>query len=332
MIVKSNSVENKIEIINKNKMHLFYGENLGLIHDIKSKIRIMSKEIDFISLLQDEVLKNPSILFSEIRNKSLFQKKKIIIIDQVSDKIFDIVSSIKKEIQDEKVYLFGSLLDKKSKLRNYFENSTDYGITPCYKDDATAIKKIIMDKLKSFEGLNIEIINLLIRNTRLNREKLNNEISKVHSYFYRKKLDYGKLSQLLNDETNEDFNLLKDMALKGDKNKTNKLLTDTIFEKDKDVYYLNLINQRINKLKEINELKTRGLNTETALNKTKPPIFWKDKPILIEQLYKWNNEKITNALDQTYNTEIQIKSNTMINKDLLIKDLLVKLCVAASSS
>ncbi len=332
MIVKSYSIENKIEIINKNKIHLFYGENLGLVQDIKLKIRKINKEDEIISFLQEEILKNSSILFSEIRNKSLFQQKKIIIVDQVNDKILDIISSIEKEIKDERIYLFADLLDKKSKLRNHFEKATDCGITPCYKDDETTINKIILDKLKDFEGLSTEIINLLIRNTRLNRDKLNNEIGKIHSYFYKKKLDYNKLSQLLNDESNEDFNLLKDMAIKGDKNKTNKLLTDTVFEKDKDVYYLNLINLRINKLKDINELKTEGVNTETALRKTKPPIFWKDKPMLIEQIKKWNKEKIRDALDQTYDTEIQIKSNTMINKDLLIKNLLVKLCVTANSS
>ena len=332
MIVKSYSIENKIEIINNNKIHLFYGENLGLIQDIKSKIRKINENNDVINLLQDEILKNSSILISEIRNKSLFKEKKIIIIDQVNDKILDNVSSIEKEIQDERVYLFAELLDKKSKLRNYFEKSSLSGITPCYKDDETTIKRIIMNKLKVYEGINTEIINLLIKNTRLNREKLNNEISKIHSYFDKKKLDYNKLSKLMNDDTNEDFNLLKDMALKGDKNKTNELLTDTIFEKEKNVYYLNLINQRINRFKEINELKIQGLNIESAIEKIRPPVFWKDKPILIEQLKKWNKEKINNALDQTYNTEIQIKSNTAINKDLLIKNLLVDLCATASSS
>ena len=103
-------------------------------------------------------------------------------------------------------------------------------------------------------------------------------------------------------------------------------------EKEKNVYYLNLINQRINRFKEINELKIQGLNIESAIEKIRPPVFWKDKPILIEQLKKWNKEKINNALDQTYNTEIQIKSNTAINKDLLIKNLLVDLCATASSS
>ncbi len=332
MIVKSFNLENKIEIINKYKIHLFYGENLGLKQDIKFKIKKVNKKVEFINLLQEEIIKNSSILISEIRNKSLFQEKKIIIIDQVSDKILDIISSIEKEIQDEKVYLFGDLLDKKSKLRNLLEKSTDCGVTPCYKDDEQTIRRIIMEKLKGFEGVNLEIINLLIRNTRLHREKLNNEISKIHSYFYKKKLDYNKLSKLLNDETNEDFNLLKDMALRGDKNKTNKLLTDTVFEKDKDVYYLNLINQRINKFKEIDELKLQGLNIETAINKIRPPVFWKDKPILIEQLKKWNKEKIRTALDQTYNAEIQIKSNTMINKHLLIKNLLLELCLTANSS
>ena len=48
------------------------------------------------------------------------------------------------------------------------------------------------------------------------------------------------------------------------------------------------------------------------------------KPVLIEQSKKWNKNKIQTALKKTYNTEIEIKSNSSIRKDLLIKNLIIE--------
>ena len=81
---------------------------------------------------------------------------------------------------------------------------------------------------------------------------------------------------LLDTKVNDNFNYLRDSALIGNKIKTNKLLSDTIIEQDKSVYYLNLINQRLNKLYEIQKIASTS-SIEIAINNIKPPIFWKEK-------------------------------------------------------
>ena len=81
------------------------------------------------------------------------------------------------------------------------------------------------------------------------------------------------------------------------------------------MYYLNSINQRINKLNEIENLKTSNeSSTESVISLLKPPIFWKDKPILAFQSRKWNKSKLKKALAKTYEVEINIKST--INENL----------------
>ena len=64
----------------------------------------------------------------------------------------------------------------------------------------------------------------------------------------------------------------------------------------------------------------------------KPPVFWKEKPILIKQSKKWNKKKIKMAFEKTFETEILIKSNSNIRKDLLIKNLIIELCNFANVS
>jgi len=332
MIFKSYVLEQNFESINNCKLFLFYGENQGLKKEFKEKLKIQNKDQETLNLFQDEIIKNKSILVNEINNKSLFNEKKIIFINQVNDKILDTIHEIIENIQDERIFLFSDILDKKSKLRSFFEKSKFCGITACYQDNEITIKKIIMQKLNSYQGLTNQIINLIMQNTGLDRNKLNNEIDKIKSCFKDKKIDPNTMNLLLNIRTNDDFNLLKDEALNGNKTNTNRLLADTIFEVENNIYYLNSINQRINKLNEIENMKQKNSNIESLISNLKPPVFWKDKPILIGQSRKWNKNKIQAALKKTYDAEIEIKSNSSIRKDLLIKNLIIDLCATANSA
>ena len=128
----------------------------------------------------------------------------------------------------------------------------------------------------------------------MNRIKLNNELEKIIIFFQNKKLKIEKIKKLLNLKKNYYFNKLKDQALLGNKEKTNILLSDTIFEEEKNLYYLNLINQRLSKINEV--LNSDFSNIEISINNLKPPIFWKDKPNFIAQTKKWNKEKIKRFL------------------------------------
>ena len=181
-------------------------------------------------------------------------------------------------------------MEKKSKLRNYFEKSDKLDIVACYLDNDITIRKIIQEKLKGYTGMSQQILNIIVENCKLDRSKLNNELNKITSFFTNKIIEKEKLELLLNITVNENFNNLKDEALNGNKLKTNELISDTVLEVEKNSLYLSLINQRLIKLAEIQE-KNKQDNFELALNNIKPPIFWKDKPAFLTQSKKWNKKK-----------------------------------------
>lgn len=332
MVYKSYIIEQSITLAFKHKIFLFYGENEGLKKEFKEKIKKSSQELKILRLHQEEIIKNENVLTNEILNKSLFEEKKIIFIEQANDKLLNIIEQIIDKIENEKVFIFSNILDKKSKMRSYFEKSNNVGISACYSDNEISIRKIIETKLKGYQGLTPQIINLILQNTNLDRNKVNNEIEKIQSCFKNKKINPNKIDSILNISENEDFNKLRDEALNGNKSGINKLLADTIIEKDNNVYYLNIINQRINKLYEIENRKTGSVsNPELIISSLKPPVFWKDKPVLTQQSKKWNKIKLKKALSKTYEVEISIKSKASIRKDLLIKNLIVDLCNVVNS-
>ncbi len=329
MIYKSYLIEQNTAALDK-KAYLFFGENLGLKNELKNEIKLNNKEAEILDFNQEEIVKNNNLILNEVNNISLFEKEKVIFIDQVDDKILEIIKEICETFNDQKIYLFSSILEKKSKIRNYFEKSDNCGAVACYTDNEIGIRKIILNKLKNYKGLTPQIINLITENSNLDRVKLNNELGKIIAYFQNKNIKYEKLEILLDIKINNDFNNLKDGALMGNKLKTNKLLSDTIIESEKNIFYLTLINQRFNKLKDVINL-SKETNLEDAISKIKPPIFWKDKPNFMTQIKKWNLLKIKKILNKTYSLEIEMKSNPSVNKNILIKKLMVDVCQLANA-
>lgn len=329
MIIKSYILEKNLSNLQA-KILLFYGENLGFKNEIKNKIKDKNKKAFIKNIDQDEIIKNKDFFLNEILHQSLFEDEKIYFINQANDKIMEFMLEIEKKIKDQKIYLFSEILEKKSKLRLYFEKSNNFGTVPCYADNETTLKKIILEKLEGFNGLSNQTLNIIIENCGLDRTKLLNEIDKIKSYFNKKEIRQDELENLLNLKVNDDFNILKDHVLMGSKDKTNKLLSDTVLEPEKNILYLNFLNQRLNKIQEILKI-NRHNNLDDTISKIRPPIFWKDKPIFISQVKKWSKSKIIKALNITYNIELKIKTNSLISQQLLIKKLLIDLCVLANA-
>ena len=331
MIIKSYLLEQDIKLLSDKNLFLFYGENLGLKNDFKNLIKKNSPDYKIINLNQEEIIKNQENFSSEILNLSLFEKKKIYNINDCNDKILELIQEIHEIIDNQLVFLFAENLDKRSKLRNHFEKAKNAYVIPCYNDNEITIRKIILNKLKDFKGLTTENLNLISDNCNLDRVKLNNELNKITTCFTNKNIENEKLKSLLDYKVNNDFHLLKNEALTGDRIKTNKLLSDTVIETEKNLFYLTIINQSLMKLNETSKIAEQS-RIDEEINIVKPPIFWKEKPIFKKQLLKWNSNKIKKIQNVTYNLEIEIKSNAQINKNILIKKLLVDICELANAS
>ena len=160
----------------------------------------------------------------------------------------------------QKYFFFSDILDKKSKLRNYFEKSKNTAIVACYNDNEITIKKLIQEQLKGFKNLTNQIINIILNSCGHDRLKIDNEIQKIVTCFINKEIEQDKLETLLNLRENEDFNVLKDQALIGNKIATNKFMSNTLIEPEKNIMYLNIINQRLNKLLEIDKITKKREN------------------------------------------------------------------------
>ncbi len=332
MILKNFIIEDNISLLEQYNFLLLYGENDGFKEDMKDKIKEKNKDSEIIILFQEEILNNKNILIDQINNSSLFNSKRIIFLHEITDKVFkQIIECTEYQDKDTKIYIFSPVLEKKSKLRNYFEKDKKLGIVPCYKDNERTLIKYINLKLKDYKGLSPQIISLIVSNSSLDRKIIKNEIVKIKSFFTEKIINLKELQDLLNIKFNRDFNEIRDASLLGDKIKVNRLLGEIQFQSDDFMFYLNNIANRVTKLLEIQNISKETKDHEIALDALKTKVFWKDKPIYLQQLNKWSEKKLENALNKIGKVEVLMKKNSQIRNDILIKALLINVCNQASS-
>ena len=330
MIFKSYLVENNLSILKDKNTILLYGENTGLKEDLKKSIIEKNKNREIIKLTQDDILKDNSLLNNQINNLSLFNEKKIILINNITDKSFNIIENNIRQ-NNCIICLFSGSLEKKSKLRNLFEKEKTLGLIPCYEDNEITLRNYINNYLKNIKGLNQDIINFIIENSNKSRDKIKNELNKIVVYFMEKQINILELRQLLNLDENDNSQRLRDTAILGDKKLLNDLISKTqINEQDNMIYIRGLLNQFV-KLAEILEINKTTKNLSQAIENLKPTIFWKDRPMVLSQANKWKINRIKTTIDELTNAEILIKSSTDIKASEIIKKLLIDICNKASN-
>ena len=334
MILKSYIVEKNMEILKDFQAILIYGENIGIKDYIKESTINQNKDSEIIIYFEGELLKSKGILYKNVINDSLFNKKKLIFLQDASDKIYDeIAECLEKQNKDIKIYIFSEKLEKKSKLRNLFEKNKNLAIFPCYQDNERTLITYVNEELREFKGLTGEIVNLIIFKSSMDRRIIKSEIIKIKTYFLQKKINKTEILEILNIKKNISFDEIRDNALNGAKEKINQLLSEVELYNEDTFFYLNNLNYRVLKLQEIIEINNKNKNKpEEALEKLKPPIFWKDKPVIIQQLKKWNLARLTQLGKKICDTEILIKKNSYLRKDIIIKDLIIDLTKKASTT
>ncbi len=326
MIVKSFEIENNIQSIAKFKFILIYGENIGLKEVLKKNIIKLKSKAEIINLYQEDITKNKDVVMNEVKNISLFMQEKLIIVNQVNEKLLTEIEYLLNSKEDVKIVFIGDLLDKKSKLRNLFEKDSNLAIIPCYNDNDITLRKVVQSELKEFKNLNSNTINMILSYSNFNRKTIINNLEKIKIFYDNKVLSEDSLEILLNSDRNEMFENIRDAALSGDKTKLNDLFNNFTFSNEDSFLYLNMINYRLIKLLDIHKQNANNNDLNVTLSKMRPPIFWKDKPMFLKLLKKWDKQSVIDALRYVGRIEKKIKKNSTINNLTMIKNSVTNIC------
>ena len=310
MIIKYFELKKKnlIEI----KYFLLYGNNKGLIEEtIKSVLKpILPKNI--FNYDEIEILNNPESFKEKINNKSFFEDQKLIIIRRVSDKILKIIEEvIKNDLEDIAIILVSENLEKKSKIRNYFEKEKKTICVPFYEDNHQTLAKIVQNFLREKNlKLSQQNINIIVERSRGDRINLNNELTKIENYLKNKKnISENEILKITNLAENYQVGELVDNSLAKNKLRTLTILNENNFNTEDCILILRIFLSKLKRLLKIKTQQQKDKNLDNIISSFRPPIFWKEKEIVKQQIKKLEYDKIKKLIIKTNNIEFLIKKN-----------------------
>ena len=321
MILKSFEVKKIKQDVNH--LILFYGKNEGLKNQ---SLSVLIKDKGKTSNYEEkEILDNENNFIESILSKSLFDQEKIIIIKRATDKILKIIEFLNsKNLDNITVIINSDTLEKKSKLRSFFEKDKKCICVPFYPETNQTLSKLCYDFLKEKRILiSSANINLIVNKCSGDREVLLKELEKIE-YFNKngKKISSENIAKLINLSENHDISELVNNCLVKNKKKIISILNENIFTSEDCII---IIRSFIIKAKKILVLSTAfeiNNNIDLTITSAKPPIFWKDKEITKQQIYKWKTKNIKELIYKLSEIELLIKKN--INNSInIITDFLL---------
>ena len=320
MILKSFEIS-KINL-EKNNFILLYGKNEGFKNQVIDNLKNNHYPISIYE--EKEILENKENFLENILSKSLFGDEKLIIIKRASDKILELLNKLDTKNSEDKLIIIADNLDKKSKLRSFFEKSKKYLCIPFYPDnDQTLIKlafSIIDEKKISISPANI---SLIVSKCSGDRENLLNELKKIE-YFCKngKKINSENLVKLVNLYENYSISELIDNCLAKNHKKIIGILNENNFTNDDCILITRVFLNKSKKILKLSNDYKKNKNMELTISSAKPPIFWKDKEITKQQLYKWSPDNLKKLIYQINELELIVKKNINFSVNLIIDFIL----------
>ena len=310
MIVKFFELKNKD--LKQNKYFLLYGNNKGLIEEtIKNTlIPILSNNVSYYD--ESQILNNIENFKEDIFSQSFFDKERLIVIKRSTEKIHPVCEEIiEKNLKDISIIFISESLEKRSKLRLFFEKNSKTVCIPFYEDNQQTLSNIVQNHLKKLNiNLSQQMINVIVNRSRGDRVNLNNELIKLENYsLNKKKIELDDILKLTNLAENHHISSLVDYSLAKNRTKTLNILNENNLNSEDCIYILRMF---LNKLKRLliikNELREDN-NIEKIISSHKPPIFWKDKELVKQQIKAWKYDNIQKQIVKTNSLELKIKKN-----------------------
>ena len=318
MIYKSFELS-KIKL-NNHKFYLFYGENEGLKDETIKNLFEKNYQDKIQRYEEKEILDNIETFFNGVLTKSFFDNEKLIIINRATDKIRTTIDDLmEKNPEDIQIILNSKNLEKKSTLRKLFEKEKSIVCVPFYEDNNQTLNSIISLFFRNKKiPISQQLINILIERSRGDRKNLNNELEKIESFSLNKKnLNIEEIIKLTNLADNYSASELVDHSLAKNTRKTVTILSENNYSDEDNIIIIRTLLAKLKRLVKIFELVDEKNNIEQAISACKPPIFWKDKPLVTQQIQSWEKEHLKNLIYKTNEIELLVKKNSVLAKNIL---------------
>lgn len=250
-------------------------------------------------------------LSDELAAMSLLGGKRVIVVREADDALVPLLdSALATRAPDNFMLLFALESLSGSKLRAWAEKHPSIGCIPCYKDEGAQLETLIRDTLRAY-GLRAqtEVIQFLATHLSGDRQIILNELEKL-SLYLGDEAEQVMLEDVLaavGDSSETSIDDLSHAVAAGDVARACRLSDKLLAEGIAGVAMVRGLMRYFARLEQIAQMRHEGMNLDSAIEALRPPVFFKQKPLLRAHAARWSSPKIADALARLQLLELDSK-------------------------
>ena len=137
-----------------------------------------------------------------------------------------------------------------------------------------------------------------------------NELEKIAQFSKDKKnIKDEDIAKIINLNENYSISELVNNFLAKNKKKIVNILNENNYSNDDCVLIIRSFLNKSKKILKLSEEYEKNNNINVTISNARPPIFWKEKEITIQQIQKWEPKKIKQLIYKLNELELNIKKN-----------------------
>lgn len=300
---------------------LIYGVDNGMVRERAGKITksVLGKAADDpfarIELSEAEILADPARLADELSAVSMMCAQRLIIINNAGDKLTKIIEGAAPYFHKSNFLLLAAdELAGKSSLRAFFEKSPACAALACYRDEMRDVQSVIRQQFEA-AGISCDrnTVDYLAGQLGNDRYVTYMELEKLITYAGEdKKLSLNDVRLLV--DYNQDTQLDDIVNAVADRNLATleKYLTQHLRGGTSPIMYLRALQRYFSRLYSIRaQMQQNGQSADMVVSGLRPPVFFKQQPILTRHANSWNIAGIAKALKLLITAELDCKTSDL---------------------
>ena len=297
---------------------LLYGPDNGLVRErsqllVKAILGDRADALSVLDITEARLASDPAMLADELSAVSLMADQRVILIRDAGDKLTKILDAAVEWMRPEVyVVVLGEELGPRSSLRAWFEKAPNASAIACYHDEARDVGDLVRDTF-SKAGLHAssEVIHFLAGKLGNDRYVTRQELEKIIVYLGEEKaVTMEAARELTNDnretDIDEAINALADRNLAG----LDKALVALVKDGVAPMQYLRSLSRYFQRLYAI-KLQCYESSVEAVIAALRPPVFFRQVPILTRHVKQWDAESIAKALALITAAELACKTSDL---------------------
>lgn len=322
---------------------LIYGPDAGLVAQraeiiSKTVVEDINDPFNVVDIDSDSLKDEPTIINDEMSAISFMGGKRLIRLRNVGNEALsylkDSLSNTDSSTAKHCFLLVTAGNLKPSGMRKFFEDGKNIAAIPCYVDDNRSLYRYASELLRSKNvSFSNDVVIYIAEHCRGDRMIVVSEIEKLLLYVgNNKKIELEDVKLCIGQTTEATIEDICQAVASGNQKRLSTSIQKAFNQGIMPIIIIRSLYRYLTRIHITVANMEKGENVDGAIKKLYPPVFFKQMPIMKQEVMRWarkDKKLLWNAIDSLYQAEIDCKSSGS-NQELYCNRCLMRIAFMAS--